>query len=46
MSTAEITYMPSDNGSFTDDVFHDNCKMKNQTQSFSSVQARYQNAMA
>jgi len=46
MPAAEITHLLSDNGVFTADIFHDDSKMKNQSESFSGVGVNYQNAMA
>ena len=45
-AAAEITHLHSDNGIFTADMFRDDCKMKNQTQSFSGVGVKHQNVMA
>ncbi len=46
IAAAEISHLHSDNGIFTADMFCADCKMKNQTQSFSGVGAKHQNAMA
>jgi hypothetical protein len=46
MAAAEISHLHSNNGIFTTDMLRADCKMKNQTQSFSGVGVKHQNAMA
>ncbi len=46
MAAAEISHLHSDNSIFTADMFHADCKMKNQTQSFLGVGAKHQNSLA
>ena len=45
-AAAEISHLHSDNRIFTADMFLADCKTKNQSQSFSDVGAKHQNAMA
>ena len=42
----EVCHLHSDNGVFTAEEFRDDCKEKDQTQSFSGVGAQHQNARA
>ena len=46
VAAAEISHLYSDNGIFTSDMFRADCKQKHQSQSFSGVGAKHQNAMA
>jgi hypothetical protein len=46
MAAAEIKHLHSDNVVFTADMFHDDCKIKHQSQSFSGVGAKHQNLIA
>ena len=46
MAAAEISHLHSGDGIFTADMCCADCKMKNQTQSFSGVGAKHQNVMA
>ena len=46
MAHVEVCHLHSDNGVFTAEEFRDDCKDKDQTQSFSGVGAQHQNARA
>eukprot|EP00804_Cyclotella_cryptica_P014513 CCRYP_004809-RB/>CCRYP_004809-RB protein AED:0.52 eAED:0.36 QI:0/0/0/1/0/0/2/0/183 len=46
IAAAEISHLHSDNGIFTADMFRADCKQKHQSQSFSGVGAKHQNALA
>ncbi len=45
MAVAEINHLHSDNGVLTADMFHEDCKSKPQSQSFSGVGAKHQNSL-
>eukprot|EP00804_Cyclotella_cryptica_P006589 CCRYP_008569-RA/>CCRYP_008569-RA protein AED:0.10 eAED:0.08 QI:0/-1/0/1/-1/1/1/0/161 len=45
ITAAEISHLHSDNGIFTADMFCADCKQKHQSQSFSGVGAKHQNAL-
>jgi transposase InsO family protein len=46
MAAAEISHLHSDNGVFTANMFHEDCKSKHQPQIFSGVGAQHQNSLA
>ena len=46
MADTKISHLHSDNGVFTAGMFHEDCKFKPQSQSFSGVRAKHQNSLA
>eukprot|EP00804_Cyclotella_cryptica_P001119 CCRYP_008393-RA/>CCRYP_008393-RA protein AED:0.39 eAED:0.39 QI:0/0/0/1/0/0/2/0/218 len=46
MAATEIKHLHSDDGVFIVDMFHDDCRTKHQSQSFSGVGAKHQNSIA
>ena len=46
MAHAEVRHLHSDNGVFTAEEFRNDCREKDQTQSFSGVGVQHQNARA